>query len=106
MGQVDATIAARPILEVAAFWLRGHAAEVKSAPPILHAAPLNRRDGQGDDPQPGMTIHDPACGTAAFCSRLEPHEGQTGRCRPAHAAQDARGISGVDIVPDVVRSAP
>jgi type I restriction enzyme M protein len=56
------------------------------------------------DPQPEETVHDPACGTGGFLLSAWEHMKRNPRAAERRVQQRIRArLSGVDIVPDVVR---
>src|SRR5215210_765369 len=85
--------------------LERNAAEVKSgAGQYFTPRPLIDAMVQVVDPQPEETIHDPACGTGGFLLAAWEHMKQKPRAAERRVQQRMRSnLSGVDIVPDVVR---
>lgn len=85
--------------------LERNAAEVKSgAGQYFTPRPLIDAMVEVMDPQPGTAIHDPACGTGGFLLSAWDHMKSNPQAADRRMQRKMRGgLSGVDIVPDVVR---
>lgn len=85
--------------------LERNAAEVKSgAGQYFTPRPLIDAIVTVMDPQPGQTIHDPACGTGGFLLSAWDHMKNLPPAADRRVQKKMReGLSGVDIVADVVR---
>ena len=85
--------------------LERNAAEVKSgAGQYFTPRPLIDAIVTVMDPQPGQSIHDPACGTGGFLLSAWDHMKRDPRAADRRVQTKMRtNFSGVDIVPDVVR---
>ena len=85
--------------------LERNAAEVKSgAGQYFTPRPLIDAIVTVMDPQPGQSIHDPACGTGGFLLSAWDHMKRHPRAADRRVQTRMRtNFSGVDIVPDVVR---
>lgn len=85
--------------------LERNAAEVKSgAGQYFTPRPLIDAIVTVMDPQPGQTIHDPACGTGGFLLSAWDHMKRNPRAADRRVQTRMRtNFTGVDIVPDVVR---
>lgn len=85
--------------------LERNAAEVKSgAGQYFTPRPLIDAMVTVMDPVPGTTIHDPACGTGGFLLSAWNHMKESAAGIDRRLLRKMReGLSGVDIVPDVVR---
>ncbi len=85
--------------------LERNAAEVKSgAGQYFTPRPLIDAIVTVMDPQPGQSIHDPACGTGGFLLSAWDHMKRDPRAADRRVQAKMRtNFSGVDIVPDVVR---
>lgn len=85
--------------------LERNAAEVKSgAGQYFTPRPLIDAIVTVMDPQPGQSIHDPACGTGGFLLSAWDHMKRHPRAADRRVQTKMRtNFSGIDIVPDVVR---
>ena len=85
--------------------LERNAAEVKSgAGQYFTPRPLIDAIVTVMGPQPGQTIHDPACGTGGFLLSAWDHMKTLPRAADRRVQKKMReGLSGIDIVPEVVR---
>lgn len=84
--------------------LERNAAEVKSgAGQYFTPRPLIDAMVEVMDPQPGQTIHDPACGTGGFLLSAWDHMKKNGPTDRKVLRKMRTDFSGIDIVPDVVR---
>ncbi len=85
--------------------LERNAAEVKSgAGQYFTPRPLIDAIVTVMNPEPGQTIHDPACGTGGFLLSAWDHMKRNPSATDKRVQTRMRaGLSGVDIVPDVVR---
>src|SRR3984957_16007948 len=87
--------------------LARNAEDVKSgAGQYFTPRPLIEAMGQGVDPKPHQTVHDPACGTAGFLLAAWEHMKQHAKARDRSVYSALKNkFSGVDIVPEFVRLA-
>jgi type I restriction enzyme M protein len=86
--------------------LERNAAEIKSgAGQYFTPRPLVRAMVEVVDPQPGMAVHDPACGTGGFLLAAYDHMKNLPGARDKQVARRLRErmLSGIDIVDEVVR---